>query len=114
MLELYFLLYRVPKMMTKLARERGRSAWKWSLLGVVVWLGAEFVVMFVAGVIYAIGEIIFSWPNPMNSGYKFLSYLLALAAALLSVTLLSRYLTGIRREESFPAPPPPPEFRPES
>jgi len=113
-LELYFLIYRVPKMMTKLARERGRSAWKWSLLGIGVWLGAEFVVMIVAEVIYGIGEFAWQWPDPMPSGYKFVSYLLALVAALLSVTFLSRYLTSIPREESLPAPPPPPEFTPES
>jgi hypothetical protein len=111
-LELYFLIYRVPKMMTKLARERGRSAWKWSLLGIGVWLGVEFAVMIIAGVVYGIGEIILKWPEPMDSGYRLISYLLALVTAMVSVTFLSRYLTRIPREESLPVPPPPPEFTP--
>ena len=52
MLELYFLIYRIPKMMTRLARERNRSALAWSLMGVGAWLGAELFVLFGAGLIY--------------------------------------------------------------
>ena len=33
MLELYFLFYRIPKMMTRLAREQNRSAIAWAFLG---------------------------------------------------------------------------------
>jgi hypothetical protein len=43
MLELYFVLYRIPKMMTQLARERHRSAVAWSLFGILAWIGAEFL-----------------------------------------------------------------------
>jgi len=51
-LELYFLLFRVPKMMTRLARQRGRSALRWSLVGIGAWLGAEFAVIFAGGIVY--------------------------------------------------------------
>ena len=58
MLELYFLIYRIPKMMTRLARERNRSALAWSLMGVGAWLGAELFVLFGAGLIYGTGSVL--------------------------------------------------------
>ena len=57
MFELYFILYRVPKMMSRLARERNRGAVAWSLMGIAAWLGAELVVMLSSGIIYALGSI---------------------------------------------------------
>ena len=113
-LELYFLFYRVPQMMTRLARERGRSALSWSLLGIGVWLGAEFGVVVGGGILYGIGEALFDWPSLIDPGFKILVYVLALGAALLSVTIISRILMRIPKEENLPAPPPPPEFSPES
>lgn len=114
MLELYFLFYRVPKMMTRLARERNRSALRWGLLGMAAWVGAEFVLLFGFGILYGIGEIFLGWPAPIPAGVKLVTYVLALAAALLSVTIVSRILTRKPKEESFLAPPPPPDFRSES
>jgi hypothetical protein len=112
-LELYFLVYRVPKMMTRLAREHGQSALRWSLLGIGAWLAAEFGVLITAGVIYALGVEILDWPMPIHPGYKGLAYLLSLIAALLSPTLVARILTRKSKQE-FSAPPPPPEFPQES
>jgi len=112
-LELYFLFYRVPKMMSRLAREHGQSALRWSLLGIGAWLVAEFGVLITAGVIYALGVEILDWPMPMHPGFKGLAYLLSLIAALLSPTLLARILTRKSKQE-FSSPPPPPELSQES
>jgi Kef-type K+ transport system membrane component KefB len=114
MLELYFIIYRVPKMMTRLARERGRSALGWSLLGIATWTAAEVVVFFVFGIAYGIGELTLGWPEPIPAGVKLVSYILALASALLSVTMVSRILTRTTMQESFTVPPPPPDFHSES
>jgi hypothetical protein len=111
MLELYFLLYRIPKMMTRLARERNRSALAWSLIGIGAWIGAEVVVGFALGVVHAVGILVWGWP-PQSPGFSILTYVLALVAALISVTVVSRVLTRKTREESFQLPPPPPEFPP--
>lgn len=113
-LELYFLLYRVPRMMTRLARERSRSAVRWSLLGIAAWLGAEFAVMIGAGIVYGLGVAFLNWPEPMTQGFKAFSYVLALVAALVSTTVVSRMLMRIPAEEDFAAPPLPPEFSPEA
>jgi Kef-type K+ transport system membrane component KefB len=110
MLELYFLFYRIPKMMTRLARERNRSALAWSLIGIAAWIGAEIVVGFTAGLVYVIGIELWGWPR-QSSGFNFLAYLLGLAGALVSVTVVSRILTRKPREEILLQPPPPPTFR---
>jgi hypothetical protein len=108
MLELYFLIYRIPKMMSRLARERNKSALAWSLIGIGAWIGAELVVVFTISLIYALGTEIWGWPE-RGSSFSLSIYVLALLAALISVTVVSRILTRKPREESFPSPPPPPQ-----
>ncbi len=110
MLELYFVFYRIPRMMTRLARERNRSAWRWSLIGIGAWIGGEIAAGFAVGLIHAIGIELWGWPE-RSPGFSALTYILALAGALISVSIVSRILTGKTREKSFPAPPPPPEFQ---
>lgn len=110
MLELYFLLYRIPQMMTRLARERNRSALKWSLIGVGAWLGSELVVLFGGGLIYGAGSILLGWPEQVPAGLQLLLYVFALCAAIASVTLVRRYLRSRTDEKDVPLPPPPPTF----
>src|SRR3977135_846226 len=111
MLEIYFLFCRIPKMMTRLARERNRSALAWSLIGIGAWIGAELIVGFALGVVHAVGILMWGWPR-QSQGFGILTYVLALVAALISVTVVSRILMRKSREESFELPPPPPEFPP--
>jgi len=77
-------------------------------------VGAEFVVLFGFGILYGVGEIALGWPTPIPAGVKLAVYVLALAAALLSVTMVSRILTRKPKEKSFPTPPQPPDFYSES
>ncbi|HSB27087.1 MAG TPA: hypothetical protein VLE19_04510 [Pyrinomonadaceae bacterium] len=111
MLELYFIFYRIPKMMSQLARERQRSALAWSLIGIAAWLGAEIVVMFGIGMTYAIvsivreGDISEEFPPVLRA----VSYILALGAAIGSFLLAKRFLAS-RPHPAFEPPPPPPSF----
>src|SRR4030095_10494697 len=109
MLEIYFLFYRIPKMMTRLARERNRSALGWSLIAMGAWIGSELLVRFIFGIVQAIGIELWGWPE-RSSGLNLLAYVLALIAALTSVSVVSRILTGKQRDEALPAPPLPPSF----
>ena len=109
MLELYFLLYRIPRMMTKLARERKRSALAWTFIALGAWIGSELVVGIALGVFYAIGIEFWGWPE-RSTGFNYLTYFLALAAALISVTIVTRILSRQPKQEILPVPPPPPEF----
>ena len=110
MVELYFLIYRIPRMMTRLARERNRSALAWSLIGVGAWLGTEFVVLFGAGLIYGLGTVLLGWPEKIPGGLQFLLYILALCAAITSVTLVQQFLRSRTEEKFVQLPPPPPKF----
>ena len=110
MVELYFLLYRIPRMMTQLARERNRSAVAWSLIGVGAWLGAELVALVGAGLIYGAGTAIFGWPQKISPGLQFLLYILALCVAITSVTLVRWFLRSRTEEKYVSLPPPPPSF----
>ena len=110
MVELYFFLYRIPKMMTRAARERGRSALAWSLLGIGVWIGAEVVAATAIGVLYGILGLVLDWEHGVPIILRVLGYFLSLAAGLVSVTLLRRYLLSTPRQYSYSLPPPPPTF----
>ncbi|MDT7602215.1 MAG: hypothetical protein QOF61_212 [Acidobacteriota bacterium] len=116
MFELYFVLYRIPKMMSRLARERNRSAVVWSLFGIAAWIGAELSVAFGFGIVYALGTTFWGWEPEMPAGLRLLSYVVALAAALGGVTLARHilYTKSAYPSESHPSfltpPPPPPEF----
>jgi hypothetical protein len=110
MLELYFIFYRTPKIMTRLARERSRSALAWSLLGIAAWIGGELFVGLALTTLYEVGAIMFGWSKAEPAGFKLLTYLLALIGAIVSVTIVARILQSKSKEVSFPAPPPPPKF----
>ena len=112
MLELYFLFYRLPKEMTRLARERQRSALGWTVLAIATWITAELFVGFMIGVIHGIGVALWGWPVE-SPGINVLTYILALVAALLSVTVVSRVLRSKPTEEELLRPPPPPNFQTE-
>jgi hypothetical protein len=111
MLELYFIFYKIPKIMSALARERQRSAVAWSLLGIAAWLGAELTVVFGIGVTYAIVSIAndSEVPEDLPVELRVLSYVLALGSAIVSFLLVKRFLTSRPKPEYFP-PPPPPSF----
>jgi NO-binding membrane sensor protein with MHYT domain len=110
MVELYFLFYRIPKMMSRLARERGRSAVKWSLLGMAAWVGAEFVVAFGIGIAYGLFSLMFGLSDEIPTGFRFIGYILSLLAAITAVTLVQKVLTAKSRPDEWPTPPPPPHF----
>lgn len=113
MIELYFIFYRVPKTMTRLARERNRSALLWSLIGIGVWIGAELLVGFSIGVFYALGIVLWGWPEE-SATPNVIAYVAALIAALVSVQVIIRILTRMPREQDLPFPPPPPQFNTEN
>ena len=108
MIELYFLIYRLPRMMSQLARERNRSAVGWTFLAIGAWIGSEILVVFIYRVIYETGVEHWGWPEKESPGLVFLVYLLALAAAILGASFVRRVLRTIPATQ--PLPPPPPQF----
>jgi len=110
MVELYFLIYRIPKMMSRLARERNRSALVWSLLGIGAWIGAELTVFLTFGIIYGVGIAFWGWQEEIPASVRFISYIVALAAAIGSFTLVRHILYSKSSDRSVLLPPPPPRF----
>jgi hypothetical protein len=109
MIELYFLLIRLPRTMSQLARERNRSAVGWSAIAIGAWIGSELVVIFVYSFIYAIGEAQWGWPEPPPESLKYLIYVLALLAAILGASIARRVLRSMPVNQPV-YPPPPPQF----
>jgi F0F1-type ATP synthase assembly protein I len=108
MVELYFLLYRLPKIMTKLARERKRSAVGWSLMAIGAWIGAEIVVGILVGVCYEIGRLTFDWPKELPAGLTLVLYIVSLVAALGAASIVRKTLESKTVDPYLP--PPPPQF----
>lgn len=110
MIELYFLFYRVPQIMSRLAKERNRSAVAWSAIGIATWLGAEFFVFFAVGVFYGLGQALWGWPELDLGGWRFLLYIVALGAAIGGFTIVRNILRSLPKTSELPPPPPPPRF----
>jgi ABC-type long-subunit fatty acid transport system fused permease/ATPase subunit len=109
MIELYFLIFRIPRMMTQLARERDRSALVWSLIAIGAWIGSELFVGLIYGVIENIGIEFWGWSE--NPGLLSLgTYVCALGAAIASLYIVTRVLRNKPREQVLPTPPLPPNF----
>ncbi len=110
MIELYFLIYRIPKIMSALARERNRNAVAWSLIGIGSWLGAEIIVGLALGIGYGICSVVFGWPQEPPTGFVLLSYVVVLGAAIGGVTIARHILASKPTHDSVMLPPPPPRF----
>ena len=91
MLELIFLFIVIPRRMSRLARERNRSALKWSLATMGVWVGAEFVVSIVGVLLIFFSSAAFGVPEDPEAMSE-LAYIPALIAALVSAELMIRRL----------------------
>jgi hypothetical protein len=108
MLELYFLLVRVPRIMSRLAKERNRSAVGWSLLAIAAWIGSEMIVIFVYTFIHMFGEEHWGWRDNPPVFLTLFAYVLALGAAVGGAYFVQRVLRSLPTYQ--PPPPLPPQF----
>ncbi len=92
MLEIFFLLFVVPKRVSPLARERGRSPFLWSLAASGAWIATEVLLLVfafsVVGLLMDTGELGF---------FVFLMYLVPLFAGMFAADQVRKRL------ESLPA-----------
>ena len=92
-MELIIILIFLPKRMSILAKERGRSSSAWTLAAIGSLLGGEFLIMLLWFVIYTIGVILFSWPaNIERQPVTFAVYVTALVGGLVCADLVRRRL----------------------
>lgn len=104
MLELIFLFIVIPKRMTRLARERNRSALKWTLATIGVWLAVEIVVGVVLILAVFLSTYLLGTPEDPEQ-ISSLMYIPALIAALVSAEFM------IRRLRAKPSLPPSKEIQ---
>lgn len=111
MVEVYFLLYRIPRMMTRVAREQHRSALAWTLIGIATWLGTEIAALLLIRLIYGFVALFLDWSPRVPVGLRLLNYIIAVSAAIISLLLVKKYLVSTSRHRSYLSHPPlPPQF----
>ena len=93
MLELAFLFYFLPKRMTRLARERHRSAVAWSVAASAAWIGAEIVVGVVIMTVAFLTAELWGWPKDTEA-VTTVAYLPGLLAGLVAAEIVKRYLSS--------------------
>jgi uncharacterized protein YacL len=95
MIELLFLLVFLPRRMSSLARERGQSAFAWTLAAIGAWLGAEFVIIITWLLVHALGATFWGWSEDIKQQpMTIIVYILALIGGLVSADLVRRQLTS--------------------
>ena len=93
MLELIFLFIVIPRRMSRLARERNRNPWLWSLGAIGLWIAIEATVIVGFAMALVASALLFGHPKPGEvEGYATLAYLPALVSALIGTQLLYRRL----------------------
>jgi hypothetical protein len=105
-LELFFILYYIPKTMTRLAKDHGRNALAWSLTGIGAWLGAQVIVVLTFIALYTLGVFLWGWPLDFPPALELFVWVSALAAAGGSLIVVERRLSPKPRVKSYPPPPP--------
>jgi len=93
MLELAFLFYFLPKRMTRLARERHRSALAWSVAASAAWIGAEIVVGSAIMLTAFVTAELWGWPKDTES-LAVVAYLPGLLAGLVAAEVVKHYLVS--------------------
>ena len=93
MLELAFLLYFLPKRMTRLARERHRSALAWTLAASAAWIGAEIVVGIAIMAMGVVTAQLWGWPKDTET-VTAVAYLPGLLSGLVAAEIVKRYLSS--------------------
>lgn len=99
MLEIYFLLFYIPRKVRSLTKERGQSALMWSLMAIGAWVVAEVGVLVVAVLLAVLS------PALLESGlFLFLLYVITFLAAAGAASLVIRKLRQMPVRQGIEAP----------
>ena len=91
MLELFFVIFIIPRRVKALATLRDESSLKWSLLALAAWFGTEIVVVIVVTIILVIAST--ATGKKLNETFALMiAYFLGLAGAAIAATLVVRQL----------------------
>jgi hypothetical protein len=96
------------------ANENGRRGFLWALAGAGVFIGAQLIVTFGAGILLGLGVELLGWPETIYDETMVVGPItvVALGTSIFGSWLLLRYLDKPVNPEpvDLPTPPPPPTF----
>lgn len=92
------------------AKDNGRNPWIWALVGAAVFIGAQMIVTFGAGILMGLGVEFLGWSETVFDDTMVIGpvTIVALGASFLASWLLLRYLDKPLSPEPVTGPPPPP------
>lgn len=94
----------------KKARDTGRNPFLWAAICGGTFIGVQLLVEFFIRVIMGVGVEAFGWSETVYEDFSWVYTIVAMAASILSVYLLFRFLDHVPDEEPATEPPPPPTF----
>jgi len=94
------------------AKETGRNAWLWAIIGASVYIGSQLIVGLAVGVFLGFGVAFLDWPESVFEDYQLGITILGLLGAIAASWLLIKFLSRVPAEEPMMTapPPPPPQF----
>jgi hypothetical protein len=110
-LEIILMLAILPRTITPLARERGKSPFLWTLAAIGAWIGGELLVITIYVILYILGADYFGFPEEMErQPATYIANFIGLLCGLACADFVRRLLTSMPRVPHEPVPPPPPTF----
>ncbi len=92
------------------ARDNGRNGFLWAVIGAGVFIGAQMLVTFGAGILAGLGIAFLGWPETIYDDTMFVGPIsvVAIGVSVLASWLLLRYLDKPLNAVPADLPPPPP------
>ena len=92
------------------AKENGRNGLLWAVAGALVFIGAQLIVTFGAGIFIGLGVQFLGWPETIYDETMVVGPItvFGIGGSILASWLLLRYLDKPINEEPLDLPPPPP------
>lgn len=94
----------------KKARDTGRNGILWGAICGGAFIGVQFFVALAIGITIGIGIEAFGWSETLYEDLEWVITIVAIAASVIALWLLFRFLDRMPVQGSVDVPPPPPTF----
>ena len=97
----------------KKARDTGRNGFLWGAICGGAFIGVQFFVALAIGITIGIGIELFGWSETLYEDLEWVITIVAVAASVVALWLLFKFLDRMPAEQAVDIPPPPPTFEPD-
>jgi hypothetical protein len=94
----------------KKANDSGRNGILWGFIALAVFIGSQLIVGLLLGIALGIGVAALGWSESIFVDYDILFRIVGIIAGIIGGYLVLKYLDRIPQDDSYNAPPPPPNF----